>query len=235
MNAPEIVSREAWLAARLRLLEREKALTRQRDELSAARRALPWVKVDRHYTFESVDGEQSLGDLFNGCSQLAVYHFMFDTDWESGCKSCSFWADNFNGVIDHLRARDVAFVAVSKAPLETLKTFRDRMGWQFQWVRSRNNEFGRDFGVSFTPDQVDSGAALYNFGTQPAPIGELPGYSVFNKDAEGTIYHTYSCYARGLETLNSAYHHLDLMPKGRNERELTFPMAWVRFHDEYES
>lgn len=227
-----VVSREQWLEARKALMQEEKAFTRQRDALSAARRALPWVQVDRDYRFVTEDGECGLSDLFAGLSQLCVYHFMFEDDWEAGCKSCSFWADNYNGIIDHLRARDVSFVAVSKAPLEKLLAYRARLGWQFPWVQSPGNAFGRDFGVSFTPDEVASGDRLYNFGTLPAYMTESPGMSTFIRDGDA-IYHTYSVFARGLDMLNTAYHHLDLMPKGRDEDALPYPMDWVRIRDEY--
>lgn len=233
MSTPETVSREQWLEARLQLLEREKAFTKERDALSAARRALPRVKIEKDYTFEASGGTLTLADLFDGASQLIVYHFMFDDDWDAGCKSCSFWADNYNGVLDHLRARDVAFAAVSKAPLAKLEAFRERMGWRFLWVHSPGNAFGRDFGVSFTAEEVEQGVMGYNFGTVPAFMGETPGMSVFMRDPDGAIFHTYSCYARGLDMLNGAYHHLDIVPKGRDEEELDYPMAWVRLKDEY--
>jgi predicted dithiol-disulfide oxidoreductase (DUF899 family) len=233
MTAPQVVSREQWLAARQELLAEEKAFTRQRDALSAARRALPWVKLERTYSFASPDGEKSLAELFGNCSQLVVYHFMFDDDWEAGCKSCSFWADNYNGITEHLLARDVRFVAVSKAPLAKLEAFKARMGWRFPWVSSPDNEFGQNYGVSFTPAQLEAGDATYNFGSSPARMGELPGLSVFSKEDNGSIYHTYSCYGRGLDILNSAYHHLDVVPRGRDEGTLSYPMEWVRLRDEY--
>lgn len=233
MTDHTVVSRAEWLQARQALLEREKAFTRERDALSAARRELPWVRVDKDYAFTGPDGSLGLADLFGDCSQLAIYHFMFDDDWQAGCKSCSFWADNYNGVIDHLHARDVAFAAVSKAPLTTLMAFRARMGWRFNWVSSPGNEFGRDFGVSFTPEQIEAGESHYNFGTTTVGMAEMPGLSAFIKDSDGTIFHTYSCYGRGLDMLNAAYHHLDLMPRGRDEDALDFPMAWVRLRDEY--
>lgn len=233
MQHPETVSRAQWLEARLKLLEREKQFTRERDALSAARRALPRVRIDTPYVFDTPDGQCTLPDLFDGVDQLMVYHFMFDEDWETGCKSCSFWADNYNGVIEHLRARNVAFAAVSKAPLTKLEAFRARMGWRFRWVSSPGNVFGRDFGVSFTPEEVESEAMRYNFGTMPAFLGELPGMSVFMRDPDGAVYHTYSCYARGLDMLNGAYHHLDIAPRGRDEDGFGFPMEWVRLRDEY--
>ena len=227
----EIVSREAWTNARLELLAREKEFTRQRDELSAARRALPWVRVDSDYAFNGEEGQLKLIDLFDGLNQLTVYHFMFDDDWQAGCKSCSFWADNYNGFIHHLRARDVAFCAVSKAPLDKLLAFRKRMGWTFRWVQSPGNAFGRDYGVSFSPEDMEAGKS-YNYSGRPAMMPELPGLSVFIREGDD-VYHTYSCYARGLDMLNAAYHHLDLTPKGRDEGEYGMPMEWVRLHDEY--
>lgn len=229
----KLVSRADWLRARRALLEREKAFTRERDDLAAARRALPWVQLEQDYQFESTDGAVTLTDLFDGLSQLVVYHFMFDEDWVTGCKSCSFWADNFNGITAHLAARDVAFAAVSKAPLHKLETFRQRMGWRFRWVCSAGNVFGRDFGVSFTAQEIEQGNAAYNYGSSTAQLGELPGLSVFTRDDSGTIFHTYSCYGRGLDILNTAYHHLDLTPRGRDEADLDYPMAWVRLRDEY--
>ncbi|MGR8919719.1 MAG: DUF899 domain-containing protein [Gammaproteobacteria bacterium] len=231
MSTHPVVSRDTWLAARRELLEREKAFTRERDALSAARRALPWVRVEQDYRFHSEQGELGLADLFGPHGQLAVYHFMFDEGWSAGCKSCSFWADSYDGTIAHLNARGVAFVAVSKAPLATLLDFRRRMGWTFDWVSSPGNAFGRDFGVSFTDEDLAAGNASYNYG-QPAYLPELPGLSTFVREGDA-VYHAYSCYARGLDMLNSAYQHLDLMPKGRDEDGLDFPMAWVRLHDEY--
>ncbi len=227
-----VVSRAAWLSARRALLAREKAFTRERDALAAARRALPWVRVERSYTFDTPHGPRDLTGLFDGASQLMVYHFMFDDDWQAGCKSCSFWADSYNGIVRHLRARDVAFVAVSRAPLARLLAFRARMGWDFDWVSSPGNAFGRDFGVSFSAGERASGAVEYNYRSGPVPSGEMPGLSVFCRDGDA-VYHTYSCYGRGLDALNSGYQHLDLAPRGRDEDGLDYPMAWVRLHDEY--
>ena len=226
------VSREEWLRARRQLLEKEKQLTRLRDELSAQRRALPRLKVDKDYRFNSEHGEQSLADLFQGCSQLLVYHFMFGPDWEQGCTSCSFWADNYNGVIRHLQARDVQLVAVSRAPLERLLAYRQRMGWQFPWVSSQDSDFNFDFHVSFTAEQQAGAPAEYNFRTAKSVGEELPGVSVFVRDGE-SIYHTYSAYSRGLDAVNSAYQLLDLTPKGRDEDEFAFPMAWLQRRDQY--
>jgi predicted dithiol-disulfide oxidoreductase (DUF899 family) len=229
-----IVSREAWLDARKALLAKEKAFTRQRDQLSAKRRALPWVKVDKYYVFDGPDGNESLSDLFAGRSQLIVQHFMYGPDWQEGCKSCSFWADSFDRVIVHLNQRDVSMVAISKAPLATLEAFNERMGWSFKWVSSFHNDFNRDYHVSFTPEeQDDRSEATYNY--KPGGFGssEAPGVSVFANDEGGSVYHTYSCYARGLDALNSAYQLLDLVPKGRDEGALSYPMAWVRHRDKY--
>ncbi len=229
-----VVSREKWLEARRALLAREKQLTRLRDELSEQRRALPWVRVEKPYLFDAEQGKRTLADLFDGRSQLLVYHFMFPASWEAGCKSCSFWADGYDGIAVHLRQRDVALVAVSKAPLEKLLAFRRRMGWSFPWVSSAQGDFNRDFGVSFTPEEIASRRPLYNFGTTPFGVEEAPGVSVFARDAAGNLFHTYSCYSRGLDTLNPAYQLLDLVPKGRDEDGLPHPMAWLRLHDSYE-
>jgi predicted dithiol-disulfide oxidoreductase (DUF899 family) len=228
-----VVSREQWLAARTALLDREKAFSRTRDELSAARRALPWVKIEKDYVFEGAGGRKRLSDLFAGRSQLLVYHFMFDPNWESGCKSCSFWADNFDPAIQHLNQRDVSMVAISRAPYPKLAAFRQRMGWTFEWLSSHGNDFNRDFAVSFTEEDKRAGGNNYNFGTQRFGGTEAPGLSVFIKDANGDIFHTYSCYARGLDALNGTYQFLDVVPKGRDEAALKYPMEWVKLHDEY--
>ena len=225
-----IVSGDQWLTARRALLEKEKAFTRARDELSAARRALPWEKVEADYRFEGARGSVSLADLFRGRGQLIVYHFMFGPDWEAGCKSCSFWADNFDRIVVHLNARDANLVAISRAPYERLAAYRQRMGWSFEWVSSLGNAFNRDFAVSF-PEHETQGNN-YNFGTQHFGGEEAPGISVFAKDG-ATICHTYSTYSRGLDMLNGAYHLLDLVPKGRDEAGFGFTMEWVRRHDEY--
>ena len=228
-----VVSRREWLAARTALLAKEKAFTRERDQLSEARRALPWVRIDKDYVFDGRTGKVRLADLFGPHSQLIVYHFMFGPDWEAGCKSCSFWADNFNSIIIHLNQRDVAMVAISRAPLARLEAFKRRMGWSFEWVSSHGNDFNRDFAVSFTADELHQEANNYNFGTRHFGGEEAPGLSVFAKDADGQVFHTYSCYARGLDMLNGAYHHLDLVPKGRDEKALSYSMEWVRLRDEY--
>lgn len=234
MDKHKVVSQAEWEAARKAFLIQEKAFTKQRDELSAARRALPWVRVEKNYVFDSHTGPVTLADLFAGRSQLAVYHFMFGPDWEAGCKSCSFWADNFNGIVTHLKHRDVTLIAISRAPEAKLEAFKRRMGWSFNWVSSFSNEFNMDFGVSFTPQEMASGKVHYNYAECPPFSSEGPGISIFYKDADGAIYHTYSTYGRGLDMMNGAYHWLDLLPKGRDEGGLSSPQAWVRHHDKYE-
>jgi predicted dithiol-disulfide oxidoreductase (DUF899 family) len=229
-----VVSHEAWLEARKRLLAREKEFTHERERLSEQRRALPWERVDKRYTFEGPSGVRSLPELFEGKSQLIVYHFMFGpAESQQPCRGCSFWADNFNGIGAHLKARDVSMVAVSRAPLPRLQSFARRMGWTFPWLSAQGDEFTHDFGVSFTEAEVASDRPLYNYGTIKAPGSDMPGISVFYRDSAGDVFHTYSCYARGLDMLNNAYHYLDLAPRGRDEAGLPQPMAWVRLHDEY--
>jgi predicted dithiol-disulfide oxidoreductase (DUF899 family) len=229
----KIVSQREWLAARKALLAKEKEFTKQRDRLSEERRALPWVKIEKSYSFEGPKGRQSLSDLFEGRSQLIVYHFMYGPEWGEGCMSCSFWADTFNGAIEHLKARDVTMIAVSRAPYSTLKAFQKRMGWSFKWVSSLGSDFNYDFHVSFTPEEQEKGPVFYNFQKQEFPSDEAPGISVFYKDKAGDIFHTYSTYARGLDAVNGAYQLLDLAPKGRDEAELPWPMAWVKHRDKY--
>jgi len=228
----KIVSETEWLAARKALLAKEKELTRLRDDLSRQRRDLPWVKVEKTYVFDGPSGKETLSDLFAGRSQLIVDHFMFGADWQEGCPSCSFWADTYDGVVVHLEQRDASFVVVSRAPLDKLEAYRKRMGWSFKWVSSLNNDFNRDYHVSFTP--AEQNTALYNYRADGFGSSEAPGVSVFAKDAAGSIFHTYSCYARGLDALNGAYQLLDLIPKGRDEQGLPHPMAWVRRHDRYD-
>jgi predicted dithiol-disulfide oxidoreductase (DUF899 family) len=233
-NNHKIVSSAEWVEARKELLAKEKEFTRLRDELSARRRELPWVRVDKDYVFEGPNGKETLADLFGDNSQLIIYHFMFDPSWEAGCKSCSFWADNFNGFVTHLAHRDVTMLAVSRAPLEKLEAFKKRMGWTFKWVSSHGSDFNYDYGVSFTPEEMARGEIDYNYKKiKPGPP-EMPGISVFTKDASGAVFRTYSCYARGLDMLNAAYHYLDLVPKGRDEAGLSYSMAWLRLHDAYE-
>lgn len=228
-----VVSREQWLAARLALLAREKELTRLRDEIARERRALPWVKVDHPYVFDTPAGPRSLAELFEGRSQLLVQHFMFGPGWEQGCKSCSFMADHLDGLKVHLAQRDVTLVVVSRASLPEIERFRARMGWQFSWVSSQGNSFNQDYRVSFTPKQLASGKVLYNYGLRPFPVEEAPGISVFVKDAAQQVFHSYSTYERGVEAMMGTYTLLDLVPKGRDEDGLSHPMDWVRHHDRY--
>ncbi len=229
-----VVSRHEWLAARREHLAREKEFTRRRDELSRQRRRLPWVRVDQEYLFDTVDGPRTLAELFAGRSQLIVYHFMYGPDWEEGCPSCSFWADNFNGIVVHLNHRDISLIAVSRAPLDKLQAYRERMGWTFDWVSSQANDFNRDYHVSFTPEEMERGEVYYNFGMNRFPSEEAPGVSVFYRDRDGTVYHTYSSYSRGLDMINGAYHLMDLVPRGRDEDELPYPAAWLRRRDQYD-
>jgi predicted dithiol-disulfide oxidoreductase (DUF899 family) len=233
MDRHKIVAKDEWLAARKQLLAKEKEFTRLRDQLSEQRRALPWERVDKDYVFEGLKGKESLAQLFEGRSQLVVYHFMFAPEAEAPCKSCSFWADNFNGITAHLNQRDVTFVAISRAPLPKLQAFAKRLGWGFKWVSSAGTAFNYDYNVSFRPDDVGKGGASYNYGPTETTMSDLPGISVFSKDADGQVFHTYSCYARGLDMLNTAYHYLDLVPKGRDEEGLPHTMAWVKFRDLY--
>ncbi len=228
-----VVSREAWLKDRIALLAEEKEVTRQRDALAAKVRALPWVKVDKSYEFDAPTGKKSLGDLFGPRSQLIIYHFMFDATWSQGCMSCSFIADHYNGLVVHLAHRDISFVTVSKAPIQKLEQFRARMGWSFPWVSGANTDFGRDFGVSFTDQELAEGRHAYNFVDKAQSIRELPGLSVFVKDARGDVFHTYSTFARGLEDFLAAYRYIDITPKGRDEAQ-TGGMGWLRHHDRYD-
>ena len=202
--------------------------------MTKQRQALPWVKVDKQYEFEGPNGKESLVDLFDGRSQLLIYHFMMGPEWEQGCMSCSFWADNYNGLIVHLKHRDVTPIVVSRAPFEKLAAFRKRMGWTFNWVSSFGSDFNADHQVSFSPEELEKGEVYYNYHLTRFPSDEAPGASVFYKDDDGQVFHTYSCYARGLDILNSAYNYLDIVPKGRDEDGLEFTMAWVRHHDRYE-
>lgn len=234
MTEHALVSKEEWLITRRKFLEKEKAFTRMRDELSAERRALPWVQVKKDYLFETADGKMSLADLFGQQNQLIVYHFMFGPDWEEGCPSCSFWADNFDRIVVHLNHRDINLIAVSRASVDQLEGYRKRFGWSFQWASSLHNDFNRDFEVLLTPEEVEQQANKYNFATRPFPVEEAPGISVFYKNESGEIFHTYSCYARGLDMLNGAYHFMDLVPKGRDEDSLPNTMAWLRRRDQYE-
>ena len=230
-----VVTRSEWLAQRRALLAREKELTRQHDQVARERRALPWVRIDKPYVFESPDGPRSLADLFEGRSQLLVQHFMFAPGWEQGCKSCSYMADHHDGANLHLAQRDVSLVAISRAPLADIERFRRRMGWQFNWVSSHGSDFNYDFGVSFTPEQLASGKVDYNFTLQSFPSEEAPGISTFVRNEAGEVFHACSTYGRGVEVMMGAYQLMDLMPKGRDEDQLRFTMEWVRHHDRYES
>jgi len=235
MQPHEIVSRDEWTEARKALMAQEKELTRARERVSEARRALPWVRVEKAYAFDGVDGGQGLADLFRGRPQLVVQHFMFAPGWDEGCKSCSFWADGFERMIPHLAARDTTLVAVSRAPIDKLVAFKKRMGWTFDWVSSAGCDFNYDYAVSFTPEQITSGSRIYNFGTSVFSIEEAPGISVFYREASGDVFHTYSCFARGLDMMNAAYQYLDLTPLGRHEDGLPYPMDWVRLRDQYKA
>ena len=230
-----VVSRKDWLAARRELLAREKELTRQRDAVSAARRALPWVKVEKEYVFDAAQGKKTLAELFDGRSQLIVYHFMWRHDLGNGCNGCSFLADHIDGANLHLAHHDVNLVAVSRAPLAALETYKQRMGWRFPWVSSVGSDFNFDYHVSFRPEELTSGDVYYNYRMTKASIDELSGISVFYKSQEGEIFHTYSSYARGNEEVLGAYMYLDLTPKGRNETGPRGDLGdWVRPHDQYD-
>lgn len=233
MNDRTIATREQWLAARLDLLAAEKEFTRQRDALTRRRMAMPWERVEKSYRFEGPTGALSLADLFDGRSQLIVYHFMFAPDWEEACKSCSFWADNFDHIPVHLNHRNVTFTAISRAPLAKIGAYKKRMGWSFPWVSSEGSDFNFDYQASFTPEQLAEGKAFYNYQIQPNTMSDQVGMSVFARNDGGEIFHTYSCYSRGVDMLNGAYHYLDLVPKGRDEDGLEFTMAWLRRHDQY--
>jgi len=228
-----VVSSAEWLEARRALLAKEKEFTQLRDELSAARRGLPWERVEKQYVFDGPNGQETLVQLFAGRSQLIVYHFMFAPDWEEGCPSCSWWADNFERNVGHLVYRDVTMVAISRAPLGKLEAFKKLKGWTFKWLSSDGGEFNHDYRVSFRAEALASGPVDYNYRQLKTTMSDLPGISVFYRDADDTIYHTYSCYSRGLDMLNAGYHYLDLVPKGRDEDALPYKMAWVRERDKY--
>jgi predicted dithiol-disulfide oxidoreductase (DUF899 family) len=233
MSAHKVVSRDEWLELRKSLLVEEKELTQRHDQLAVKRRDLPWVKVEKHYQFDTNQGRQSLADLFHGRTQLVVYHFMFGPEWREGCPSCSFVSDHFDGMLVHLAARDVTMIVVSRAPLAKINDFKQRMGWKFNWVSSHGIDFNYDFHVTFTDEEIAQGEVDYNFTKQEFPSKEGPGVSVFAQDGEGHIFHTYSSYGRGVEQLMTTYAILDLVPNGRDEDQLPFPMAWVRHHDRY--
>ncbi|HYI84422.1 MAG TPA: thioredoxin family protein [Acetobacteraceae bacterium] len=232
MRPNEIVSHEEWLAARKALLAREKETTRALDRLRAERRALPWVRVEKPYTFHTWDGRATLADLFEGRSQLAVYHFMLTPGSDRICDGCAFLSDHVDAARMHFEHADLSFVAVSRAPLAEIERVKQRMGWRFRWVSSEGSDFNYDFGVSFRPEQVARGEVGYNYGTTSYAAEDLHGTSVFAKGEDGSVFHTYSTYARGAELLGGAFNWLDLTPKGRNERTT---MDWVRLHDEYDT
>ena len=234
MKTHKVVFKDEWLAARREHLAKEKAFTRLRDQLSQERRELPWVKIEKEYVFDGPNGKETLLELFEGRSQLIIYHFMYGPDWAEGCLSCSFWADNFNGITVHLNHRDITLLAVSRARLGTLEAYKRRMGWAFKWVSSFGSDFNRDNHVSFTSEEMEKDEMFYNFRISKFPSEEAPGISVFYTNEQGDVFHTYSCYSRGLDMLNGAYHYLDLVPKGRDEDDLPHSMAWLRRHDQYE-
>ena len=229
-----IVSHDKWLEARRQFLRKEKAFTRLRDRLSRERRNLPWERVDKPYAFEGPDGKETLAQLFDGRHQLVVYHVMFAPEWDAGCPHCSFWADNFDDNIVHLAHRDVTMVAVSRAPYRKLAAYKKRMGWSFKWLSSFGTDFNFDYQASFRPEDLANRRALYNFPVQNPGVSDREGVSVFFKGPRGSVFHTYSAYARGIDMLNTAYHYLDLVPKGRDEAGHDFSQFWVRRHDEYD-
>ena len=230
-----VLPRERWTAERRALLKREMELTRLGDQIARERRALPWVRIDKPYVFDTPTGPRTLAELFGRHRQLLLQHFMLGPGWEAGCPSCSFMADHLGGMQPHLAQRDVALAVVSRAPIEQIERFRHRMGWQFNWVSSHGSDFNRDFHVSFTPEERARGEVFYNYAMRPFPQDEAPGISTFYKDDAGTVFHTYSTYGRGVEVMMGTYHLLDLVPKGRDEDDLPYTMAWVRHHDRYEA
>ena len=231
----QIVSRDQWIAAREQLLIEEKQLTRMRDQVNARRLELPWVKVEKNYVFDGPNGRETLGDLFEGRSQLVIKHFMFGPGWEQGCTGCSFGTDHLEGALVHLEHHDVTVVMVSRAPFAELEAFRRRMGWRIKWVSSNGDDFNYDYHVSFKPDDMAAGKVYYNYGMTDGVIEDMPGISVFHKLPDGEIVHTYSTYARGAEGTISTYSILDLTPKGRNETGPGHNLTdWVRLHDQYD-
>lgn len=228
----KVVTQKEWIAARKRLLVKEKKLSRLRDQLNQARRDLPWEKVEKEYIFDSPEGKVTLAELFAGKSQLVLYHFMFGPDWEEGCPHCSFWADHYDSVNHHIGQRDTTLAVVSRAPLKAIQAFKKRMGWRFRWVSSNHTEFNFDFYVSFTPEQIRTGKQFYNYAPLKMDIDEREGVSAFYQDDKGNVYHTYSSYARGIDLLNTTYNFLDLTAKGRDENP-EHNQDWVRHHDRY--
>jgi len=233
-EAHKVVTPNEWVAARKELLKKEKEFTKLRDELSRQRRELPWEKVEKPYVFQSPKGKETLSDLFDGRSQLVVYHFMLGPGWKEGCKSCSYLGDHFDGAAIHLAHRDTTLTAISRATLPEIEAFKKRMGWKFKWASSSATDFNFDYQVSSPKDEAATGKVYYNYEMIEFPVEERPGLSVFYKDAAGDVFHTYSTYARGLDILLGAYNFLDMTPKGRNEDGLAFSMAWVRHHDKYD-
>ena len=234
MEKYQVVSSKEWIEARKELLIKEKEFTRLREQLSQQRRDLPWEAVDKEYVFEGPAGKQTLAELFDGRSQLIVYHFMFDPSWEKGCPHCSFWADSVERNIIHLNHRDVTMVAISHAPISKLDAYRKAMGWTFKWLSSYDSDFNYDYHVSFKPEEVARGEIHHNYRQRKASMSEVAGISVFFRDPSGDIFHTYSCYERGLDMMNAAYQYLDLVPKGRDEAGQANPQFWVRRHNEYD-
>jgi predicted dithiol-disulfide oxidoreductase (DUF899 family) len=231
----EVVTRDEWIAARKQLLAREKEITRLTDQLNAERRSLPWVRVEKEYIFDTPEGQKTLADLFQGCSQLIIYHFMFGPQAREGCVGCSFFADHVDGPNMHIAHHDVTFVAVSRAPLAQLEAYKRRMGWRFNWVSSSGSDFNYDFHVSFRKEDIAKGKVYYNYEMTDASMEDLHGMSVFFKDDNGAIFHTYSSYGRGDERGLGAYMFLDVTPKGRNETGPGFNLTdWVRRHDKYD-
>jgi len=226
-------SKSDWVEARTALLEQEKAFTRERDALAAARRALPALRFDGSYVFQGRDGKETLLDLFDGRSQLMVYHFMFGADWDEGCTSCSFWADNLDGIDIHLANRDISFTMVSTAAFDVIDAYRQRMGWTFKWVSCAGNSFNRDLDVSFTPEQLESGSHTYNYKPKGFNGPEAPGLTVFRREGDD-VFLTYGTFGRGLDGFNGAYHLMDLAPKGRDEGGLDWSMQWLRRRDQYQ-
>jgi predicted dithiol-disulfide oxidoreductase (DUF899 family) len=230
-----VVSKKDWLKARMAFLKKEKKLSKLGDQLARARRALPWARVEQDYVFDGPDGKISLAELFGAKSQLIVYHFMFAPDWDQGCPHCSFWADHYDSLKYHLGQRDASFSAISRAPQAKIELFKNRMGWKFRWVSSGGNSFNYDFHASFTPEDNRKGTAFYNYRKGNAGASDREGASVFYKDAAGSIFHTYSTFARGIDALNGTYHFLELTPKGRDEDGPEGPQDWVRHHDKYQT
>ena len=235
MTNHAVVSGEQWLAARKELLAKEKEFSRLRMNSTKHCCDLPWEKVEKNYTFDGPSGKETLADLFGDCSQLLIYHFMFDPDWSEGCKICSMLGDHYDPLIIHLKHRDVTLVTVSRAPLARLDAYKQRMDWTFKWVSSLESDFNWDYKVTFTQADLDAGRAFYNYQEGAKfPVTECPGFSAFDKDADGEVYHTYSSFGRGLENFLGIYNFLDIVSKGRDESGLPYPMAWVRHKDQYD-